>query len=196
MEPKPSIEVDERLGQVLLAHARAAITEHLTGRRLPRPEDPRLDEPGATFVTLTEEGELRGCIGSVRAQRPLRQDIAENAIAAATRDPRFPPVTPDELPLIRIEVSLLSPLEFLEFRDEEALLAQLRPGIDGLMIFSGCNAATFLPQVWEEIPDPHHLLAALKLKAGLDPRRPARNLMAARYTVAKWKEPLPAGAIR
>ncbi len=181
--------IDDRLGKILLIHARAAITEALTGGTRLLPEDPRLDAVGATFVTLTQAGQLRGCIGTVRAYRPLREDVRANAIAAALHDPRFPPLQPEELPLTRIEVSLLSPLEWLHFADEAELLAQLRPGVDGLMIFSGGHSATFLPQVWEHFSYPADFLAALKAKAGWDPWRPVPALQAARYTVHAWHEP-------
>ena len=187
---------DTQLGQVLLAQARKAIADALGLPAPAAPDHPQLAERSATFVTLTLDGELRGCIGSLNAHRPLGQDVRDNAVSAALRDPRFPPLTAAEFASVQVEVSLLTEPDFIEFRDEADALAQLVPGRDGVIFFNGCQRATFLPQVWEEIPDPHHFLAALKLKAGLDPRRPARNLMAARYTVAKWKEPLPTGAVR
>ena len=179
---------DTELGPLLLAHARAAIAAHLAGHA-PLPPEPRLAQRAACFVTLTRAGALRGCLGSVRPQRPLSEDVAHNAVAAATRDTRFPPVTAAELAALRIEVSLLSEAEFLDFRDEADLLAQLRPGIDGLHLFAGCRNAVFLPQVWEQLPTPADFLAALKHKAGLTPQRPADGLMAARFTVRKWREP-------
>jgi AmmeMemoRadiSam system protein A len=178
---------DIELGALLLARARQAI-EHELGLGDAPGNDPRLAERGATFVTLRQAGELRGCIGSVRPQRPLAQDVSLNAVAAATHDTRFSPVTPDDLNDIRIEVSLLTEPQFLEFSDEDDLLRQLRPGVDGLMLYGGCRSATFLPQVWEQLPDPRMFLAALKQKAGISPDRPASTLMAARYTVRKWVE--------
>lgn len=180
---------DTELGQILLARARQAIAHELGATVPPPAPDPRLEQRGATFVTLTVDGELRGCIGSVRAQRPLGEDVVTNAIGAATRDPRFERVTRAELDHVRVEVSLLSEPEFLDFSDEADLLRQLRPGEDGLLLFAGCRSATFLPQVWEQLSEPAMFLAALKQKAGLAPDRPASNLMAARYTVRKWKEP-------
>lgn len=179
---------DTKLGNILLTRARQAIEVELGSRRGPLLDDPQLDARGATFVTLTCGGELRGCMGSVRAQRSLRDDIAANAVAAAMRDPRFSPVTADEMKDIRVEVSLLSEPKFLDFTNEAQLLTQVRPGADGLIIFAGCRSATFLPQVWEKLADPALFLAALKQKAGLSPDRPADNLMAATYTVQKWKE--------
>lgn len=177
------------LGARLPALARCAIERHLAGEtRLQIEDEPRLKARGASFVTLTMNGELRGCIGSIRPQRPLGEDLITNAIAAATADPRFPAVKADELPRLRVEVSVLSEPEFLDFADESALCDSLRPGVDGLILFAGCRNATFLPQVWAQLPDPAMFLAALKQKAGLAPDRPASNLMAARYTVDKWSE--------
>lgn len=188
--PQPPATEDDALGKALLARARAAIAHALghKGAGAEESDHPALARRGASFVTLKKNGELRGCIGSLRAQRPLAEDVASNAVAAATRDPRFPPLSADELAGVDIEVSLLSEPEFLDFDDERHLLAQLRPGTDGLILFSGCRSATFLPQVWEQLPDPRTFLAALKQKAGLPPERPAANLMAARYQVRKWRE--------
>lgn len=177
------------LGDALLGLARAAIAHHLgRGPRPLVPDDVRLRARGATFVTLTEDGELRGCIGSLRRSRPLGEDVIANAVAAASEDPRFEPLQADELDKVGVEVSLLSDPEYLEFADEDALLTQLRPHEDGLILFSGCRSATFLPQVWEQLPAPRDFLAALKRKAGLTPDRPVPGLMAARYQVRKWKE--------
>lgn len=180
---------DTDLGPLLLALARQAIAHRLGRGPAPvLPADPRLQERGASFVTLTEDGELRGCIGSLRRSRRLGEDVLANAVAAAMDDPRFPPLSSEELDAVSVEVSLLSEPEYLEFSGEAALLAQLRPGEDGLIIFSGCRSATFLPQVWEQLPDPQQFLAALKRKAGLPADRPVPGLMAARYQVQKWKE--------
>ena len=182
------MQLDTELGNILLERARQAIEVEVDTRSSPPRDDPALEKRGATFVTLTAKGELRGCMGSVRAQRSLREDVAANAVAAAMRDPRFSPVTAAEMKDIRVEVSLLSEPKFLDFSDEDQLLAQVRPSVDGLMLFAGCRSATFLPQVWEKLPDPALFLAALKQKAGLSPDRPAENLMAATYTVQKWEE--------
>ena len=179
---------DTELGPVLLARARQAIERHLGLARAPLSDDPRLAERGATFVTLKRDGELRGCIGSLRPQRALGEDVAVNAVAAATRDTRFVPVTADELNDVRIEVSLLSEPQFLEFTNEDDLLRQLRPGVDGVILSGGCTSATFLPQVWEQLPEPREFLAALKRKAGLSPDHPATGLAMATYTVRKWHE--------
>jgi len=178
---------DTELGPLLLGRARESITQRLQdGSTLAG--DPRLDGPGATFVTLTRDGDLRGCVGSVRAQRPLGEDVATNAVAAAMRDTRFAPVTRAELNDLRVEVSLLSDPQFLEFASEDELLQQLRPEVDGLMLFAGCRSAVFLPQVWTQLREPSLFLATLKEKAGVAAGRPADTLMAAAFTVRKWKE--------
>ncbi len=180
---------DGDLGDILLRRGRQAIASHLgLGEPPPAATDGLLAQRASTFVTLKSRGELRGCMGSIRAQKALGEDVVANAIAAATRDPRFPPLTADELERVVIEVSLLSEPHYLEFGDEAALLGQVRPGVDGLIIFSGCRSATFLPQVWEQLPEPRRFLAALKHKAGLDADRPAPRLMAATFTVRKWTE--------
>lgn len=127
----------------------------------------RLWVPGAGFVTLRLDGALRGCVGSGEAYRPLAIDIADNAVKVSYRDPRFPPVTPEELPRLQIEVSVLSPLRRLRYRDPEELLSELRPGVDGVVIYHGAYRALFLPQVWEVLPDPAEFLAHLCVKAGL-----------------------------
>ncbi|NLF53359.1 MAG: AmmeMemoRadiSam system protein A [Thauera phenolivorans] len=176
-------------GVRLLALARASIANALGLGPAPRwDDDPALRARGATFVTLTLDDELRGCIGSLKPHRTLGEDVVANARAAALEDPRFPPLSAAEFGRVHIGVSLLSPSEFIDFADEAELLGKLRPGVDGLTLFSGCGGATFLPQVWEQLPEPAQFLAALKRKAGLDPARPAAGLMAARYTVEKWDE--------
>jgi AmmeMemoRadiSam system protein A len=176
-------------GPALLALARAAIAHELgLGPPPDTGADPVLCERGASFVTLTIDGELRGCIGSLKPQRPIGEDVAHNAVGAAMHDPRFGPLSAAEFGRVRIGVSRLAPAEFLDFSDEADLLRQLRPGIDGLIIFSSCRSATFLPQVWDSLPEPERFLAALKRKAGFDPAKPVAGLMAARYTVEKWEE--------
>lgn len=177
------------LGSTLLKLAREAIAHHLGLGEPPRTDDdPRLHERGATFVTLTLDGELRGCIGSLRRQRKLGEDVITNAVAAAFKDPRFPPLSRQEFDDVHVEVSLLSEPEFIEFSDEADLLGKLRPHQDGLILFAGCGSATFLPQVWEQLPEPRAFLAALKRKAGMPQDRPVDGLMAARYAVDKWEE--------
>jgi AmmeMemoRadiSam system protein A len=180
---------DLELGRTLLALARGAIAAELGFRDAHGIiRDPALDEPGATFVTLRQDGVLRGCIGSLEARRRLATDVRANAVAAAFRDPRFLPLDAREFGGVTVEVSLLSPHEPLVFDDEEHLLRQLRPGIDGVVIQAGHHRATFLPQVWEALPHPREFLAALKEKAGLAPRARRPGLRVARYTVSKWSE--------
>lgn len=176
------------LGLALLTIARNAI-EKTFGRaaRTVIPH-PALSNPGATFVTLTQAGALRGCIGSLEAYRPLAQDVAKNAVAAAFRDPRFSPLDEDELVRTRVEVSLLEPPEPLDFKDEADALAQLRPGLDGLILTHGGRRATFLPQVWESLPEPQRFMSQLKLKAGLPAAFWDEGVTLARYGVQKWKE--------
>jgi len=175
-------------GATLLALARGAIAEAF-GESAPVYEAAAwLDEPGATFVTLTRHGELRGCIGSLTAERPLREDVASNARAAAFHDPRFAPLAPREYSGIEVEVSLLSPLQPLTFQSEAELLAQLRPGVDGLVFEHGRRRGTFLPQVWEQLPEPHDFLAHLKRKAGLPADFWTHDIKVSRYSVNKWRE--------
>jgi AmmeMemoRadiSam system protein A len=132
---------------------------------LPRPA--WLDEPAAAFVTLTLHGQLRGCIGSLEAHRSLYDDVTRNAHAAAFDDPRFPPLAADELPDVRIEVSVLTAPQSLQFSSEADALLRLRPGIDGVIVQYGRHRATFLPQVWRQLPEPREFMAHLKQKAGL-----------------------------
>lgn len=147
-----------------------------------------LDAPAACFVTLTREGKLRGCIGSIEAWRPLREDLAGNAVAAALRDPRFPPLTAADLPAVRIEVSILSPPEPLDAASEAEAAAALRPGVDGVVLRAGSRRGTFLPQVWEQLPDPGTFLAHLRLKAGLHSDRWDDDIRLETYTVSAWHE--------
>ncbi len=144
---------------------------------------PVLQALGASFVTLKSGGELRGCIGSILAARPLALDVTANAYAAAFRDPRFLPLVLAEFDELTIHISLLSPLEPLRFTSEEDLLAQLRPGVDGIMIEEGMHRGTFLPAVWESLSDPGDFLRYLKLKAGLPPGYWSLTLKGYRYTV-------------
>ncbi len=123
---------DER-GKVLLPIARAAISSALNIPLAADESAPWLAEQGACFVTLTQRGELRGCIGSLQAHRSLLADVKHNAVAAALHDPRFPPLTHSELDITEIEISLLSPVQPMNFRDEADALTQLRPGVDGVI---------------------------------------------------------------
>lgn len=148
------------------------------------PTTPRaLTEPGAAFVTLQRDGRLRGCIGSLEAHRPLAEDVIANARAAALEDPRFPPLEPGELPGLHVEVSVLSAPAPFPFSDEADLLARLRPGVDGLILEAGpVNRGTFLPAVWQSLPDPRDFLTELRRKAGLPGDYPLTKTRLSRYT--------------
>jgi len=165
--------MNKDLGQALLIIARNAITtavdHNISNIRLVENEKTRLklDQPGAVFVTLTINNQLRGCIGSLQAHRPLREDCHYNAVAAALEDPRFPTLSSDELAQVCIEVSLLSPPHPLPCKSEAEACSHLRPGKDGVIISWHGQRATFLPQVWEQLPSPITFLSSLKKKAGL-----------------------------
>jgi AmmeMemoRadiSam system protein A len=186
-----SIEMNGQIeGRVLLEVAKARIAESLgmeTEVNVPKAEA-WLSAHGATFVTLTKQGELRGCIGTLQAHRPLIDDVRENAHAAAFRDPRFPPVRRDEFDAVSVEISLLSDPEAMEFATEGEAMAQLRPHVDGVVLEYGYHRATFLPQVWEQLPDPQQFLKHLKRKAGLAADFWAGDLRLSRYRVQKWRE--------
>jgi len=158
--------------QTLLVLAREAIQESLSGKprlaldisTLPA----RLQEPGATFVTLTIKGDLRGCIGTLAARQSLAEDVREHAAAAATQDFRFPPLKLDELPLIKIEISRLTEPKDLDYQSPQDLVSRLRPNIDGVTLNDGFHRATFLPQVWSKLPDPEEFLDHLCQKMGVN----------------------------
>lgn len=139
----------------------------------------------ATFVTLEKDGRLRGCIGTLQAHRPLVVDLVENAFRAAFRDPRFSPVTRDERPALTLSISLLSDPAPMRFTDEADLKAQLVPGDDGLIIQDGGKRSTFLPQVWDQLPDADQFLGRLKQKAGMAPDHWSDSFQAWRYRVRK-----------
>lgn len=175
-------------GKVLLPIARAAIAQALDVPHSADESAPWLAKHGACFVTLTQRGELRGCIGTLEAHRPLLQDVKANAVAAALRDPRFPSLRATELDYTEVEISLLSPAIAMTFGSEAEALAQLRPGIDGIIFQYGHYRSTFLPQVWEQLPQVHEFMAHLKHKAGLSPTFWADEVKLSRYSVSKWKE--------
>jgi AmmeMemoRadiSam system protein A len=163
--------LDEGQKRLLLQLARDSIRHGLAAGR-PLAVDlanlpPALKAVRATFVTLQKHGELRGCIGSLEAARPLAEDIAHNAYAAAFQDPRFPPLGAAEVDGLEIHLSLLTPAQPMSFQSEEDLVAQLRPGVDGLILADHGRRGTFLPSVWEQLPGPAQFLEHLKLKAGL-----------------------------
>ena len=180
---------DSSPGEVLIPIARSAIGD-IFGLDFDAREDHAfLHEAGACFVTLTRASRLRGCIGTLEAHRTLLQDVKANAKAAAFLDPRFEPLTATEFRTTRVEISLLTPPEPLAFADQDDALAQLRPGIDGVILAYGNKRGTFLPQVWEQLPDPRRFFAHLKQKAGLSADFWAEDVRLSRYTVTKWAEP-------
>ena len=154
----------------LLQQARLALISGVTGKPLTPidldevPENIR--QPGATFVTLTVDGRLRGCVGTLEAYQPLLDDVHEHAVAAALNDFRFPPVQAEEISKIMIEISRLTAPKALEYEGPEDLLTKLRPGIDGVVLRDDYRRATFLPQVWEKIPSARAFMDQLCLKLG------------------------------
>ncbi len=172
----------------MTGRARNAIGSALGLPAVDEPAHQALARPGASFVTLRRGADLRGCIGSLEARRPLGEDVHHNARAAAFQDPRFAPVTVREMQALRIEVSLLGPASRIAAVDEAALLRQLQPGVDGLVLQWRGQRATFLPQVWEQLPEPAAFVGALKRKAGLPDGFWAADLQCARYGVRQFKE--------
>ena len=183
--------------QTLLRLAREALIHAVKRQKLP-PVDPsllapRLMEPGASFVTLTVRGQLRGCIGALEPYQPLAEDVREHAVAAALEDPRFPPVSEGELSGIEIEISRLTPPIPLEYKDANDLLSKLRPHVDGVIVRDAFQRATFLPQVWEKIPDRAEFLNNLCYKMGASPdlwRK--KHLEVLTYQVEEFRESAPA----
>ncbi len=172
--------------RVLLNVARTSINHGLIYHRPYEPDvadfSVPLNEPRASFVTLKLHGELRGCIGRLEADQPLVRSVAYNAYAAAFRDPRFPPLTEPESRHVTVHISVLSPMEPIQFKDESDLLRQIRPGVDGLVLEAGQCRGTFLPAVWETIPDPKSFLEHLKVKSGLHPEADITGAKVMRYT--------------
>jgi hypothetical protein len=156
----------------LIAIARASVAHGLHARRSlaldPGAESPALRAPGASFVTLrTQEARLRGCVGSLEAVRALAEDVAENAFRAAFHDPRFAPVAAEELERLELSISILGEPERIAVASAEQLAERLRRGLDGLILRQGARRATFLPEVWESIPEPREFVRALERKAGI-----------------------------
>jgi AmmeMemoRadiSam system protein A len=178
-------------GLALLALARTSIAQALNLPIAALDMPGWLQEPGACFVTLTQKGRLRGCIGSLEAHRSLGEDVRANAVACALRDPRFTPLKVAELDRTQVEVSVLSPMESLQVRSEAQALAQLRPQVDGVVLEYAGHRATFLPQVWEQLPTVDQFVRQLKRKAGLPEDFWSEGLRLQRYTVEKWKEDGP-----
>ena len=177
-------------GDILIGLARTAIASELelaadTPVGL---EDEWLQVPAASFVTLHLKGSLRGCIGTLDAHRPLIEDVRSNAIAAAFRDPRFEPLTAEEFDDIEIEVSILSTPEPMHARSQAIACSRLRPGVDGVVLKYGQHKATFLPQVWSQLPGAEEFLAHLKVKAGLPADFWNPEILLYKYQVVKYSE--------
>ena len=178
-------------GRTLIEIAKGSIANGLGLSSVPvkRNHLPWLLQQGASFVTLTKDGALRGCIGSLQASRPLGQDVAANARAAAFEDPRFPKLTREEWPRCKVEVSVLSAPKTIRFADEADLLAQIRAGEDGLILECDGKRATYLPQVWEGLPDKRRFLDELVKKAGLPPDTRLARCKLSRYRALKFADP-------
>ncbi|GAB4488135.1 MAG: hypothetical protein Fur0016_04670 [Anaerolineales bacterium] len=179
---------------ILLRLAREALQRGVRGEEIPPPDPaaltPALRSEGASFVTLTVHGQLRGCIGALEPYQSLAEDVQEHAVAAALHDPRFPPVTPVELPHIHIEISRLTRPQPLPYADADDLLAKLNPALDGVILRDGYRRATFLPQVWEQLPEKEIFLNHLCQKMGASPdlwRK--KHLQVETYRVEQFHEP-------
>ncbi len=183
---------DDRRGAILIEIARRELCRILgqesEGDGDGWPDAPWLHELGAVFVTLKNRGDLRGCVGSLFANRPLIEDVRDNAVAAALRDTRFPPVEGRELDDLEVEVTELSAPVPMSFTSEADALAQLQPGVDGVVLRWGARRATFLPQVWDSLPEPRDFLAHLKRKAGLAEDFWDDAVELERYSARKWSE--------
>ncbi len=194
MEPSLSTRFDPSVeAHVLLGLARASIASALGGPAPSLPEGAAYHQPGATFVTVHRGASLQGCIGSLEAHRPLARDVCANAVAAALADPRGIALEARDLASLRIEVSLLSPLERLPAASEAEAVRAIRPGVDGVVVARGTHRATFLPQVWASLPDPLAFLHALEQKAGLAPGSWDASTRLFRYAVRVFDEGAPDG---
>lgn len=191
VDMQAQLSLEER--KLLLELARQAIYSAVHNKTLPAIDTaalaPTLRAPGACFVTLTRQGELRGCIGALEATLPLFEDVRQHAMAAALQDFRFPPVQPEELFEISIEISRLSEPHDLEYESGHDLVEKIRPGIDGVTLREGVKRATFLPQVWEKLPDPEVFLSHLCQKMGSPPDYwRSGNLQVQVYQVEEFHE--------
>ncbi|MBW2064518.1 MAG: AmmeMemoRadiSam system protein A [Deltaproteobacteria bacterium] len=172
MDMAENEKLTEEEGEYLISLARKTIEKELLNRE--SSGDPgqvpseKFKEKRGTFVTLTINGQLRGCIGHIVPQESVLEGVRVNAINAAFKDPRFPPLSKEELEKVKIEVSILTEPRPLDYEDAQDLLEKLSPGVDGVIIKKGYHQATFLPQVWEQLPDKKEFLTHLCLKAGLN----------------------------
>ena len=178
----------DEAGSILLPLARGAIATQLSLSAPQAQDAPWLHNTGAAFVTLTMDAKLRGCIGTLEPHRALGEDVRANALAAAFRDPRFKPLSAQEFKNTKVEVSVLSPVEIMHWQSEADALAQLRPGVDGVIFEYGHHRSTFLPQVWEEFADAQTFMGNLKYKGGLPPDFWDPAVKLSRYTVAKFRD--------
>jgi len=195
MVPMPSDNpalpmINEKLQQTLLSVARQSILHGLQhGQPIPLQPDnypSELQQQRASFVTLNIDGQLRGCIGTLEAHRPLVIDVAHNAFAAALTDPRFLPLSQAEFEPLEIHISILNPAEAMTFASEQDLISQLRPGIDGLIMQLAQQRGTFLPSVWQQLPKPDQFVQHLKLKTGLPADYWSADLRIWRYTTTSF----------
>jgi AmmeMemoRadiSam system protein A len=176
-----------------LLHVAVDAIRHGLARGIPLPVriqdySPELQQPRACFVTLHLGGNLRGCIGHLEAMQALVKDVSDNAYAAAFRDPRFPPVNGNEVNRLDIHISVLGPSEPLHFDSEQDLLQKIRPGVDGLILEEKNHRGTFLPSVWESLPQPLDFLRHLKIKAGLSANYWSDEIKIYRYTTESFPE--------
>ncbi len=173
--------IEPRVGRALAAYARAKIEEALGGRPAVLPDWMHKDEPGAAFVTVHRAGRLQGCIGTLEPQPSLVESVGRCAVTAALHDPRGLPLTLADLRKLHVEVSVLGPLSRMDGRTEQEIVRQLRPGRDGVVLRYREHEATFLPQVWRQLPEPERFLAELKRKAGLPADFWHRDVIVERY---------------
>jgi AmmeMemoRadiSam system protein A len=186
-------EITEEQGRLLLLLARETIGSRLGAVGESSPEamhDPVFQRSCGTFITIKSGGNLRGCIGNLEGTGDdLVESVRRNALSAAFNDHRFSPLTPEEFPAVDLELSILTEPQRLDYPDPEALLNLLRPGVDGVILQAGKARATFLPQVWDQIPDPEQFLSHLSQKAGLDPAAwKTQSPEIYRYQVQSFKE--------
>lgn len=185
-------QIPSRDRTTLIEVARASISHGLAHRQPltvePAEFDGVLARPGASFVTLKIQGKLRGCIGRMEPDGPLICGVAHNAYAAAFEDPRFDPLTAPDFARIDVHISVLSLTTPMTFDSEDDLLRQLRPGVDGLVLEAGRCRGTFLPAVWQTLPQPRQFLNQLKVKAGLHPDAWPDDMRVMRYTCESIEE--------
>lgn len=168
-------------GSTLVAFARQCIRQELGGPRAVPPDDGWANEPGATFVTLRwPSGTLQGCIGNLDFDRPIAIDVAQNAVAAATRDPRAKPLILGDVDRLAVELSILSPLEAIESEGD------IRVGVDGIVVSWRERRATFLPAMWSQLPNLETFMRELLRKAGLPREVPRHDLTLHRYTADRY----------